>query len=131
MLSDTLPDVVTRHTANTDAAVELHGAIDVQSLGFHYQMRPEKQILHDVNLHIPPATTCAFVGRSGGGKSTLIHLLLRFYDVQEGVIRYDGVPIDEWDLRQLRRRMAVVAQDTQLFATTIIENITYGMRPHE
>ena len=61
----------------------------------------------------------------------MIHLLLRFYDVQSGVIRYDGVPIDEWDLKQLRRRMAVVAQDTQLFATTIIENITYGMKPDE
>ena len=47
------------------------------------------------------------------------------------MIRYDGVPIDEWDLKQLRRRMAVVAQDTQLFATTIIENITYGMKPDE
>ena len=52
-------------------------------------------------------------------------------DAQSGVIRCDGVPIDEWDLRQLRRQMAVVAQVTQLFATTIIENITYGMKPHE
>ena len=68
MLSDTLPDVVTKHTANTEKSVELQGAIDIEAVSFHYQMRPEKQILRDVNLHVPPATTCAFVGRSGGGK---------------------------------------------------------------
>jgi ABC-type multidrug transport system fused ATPase/permease subunit len=131
MLSDTLPDLVTKRTANTEDSVDLKGEIDVQGLAFHYQMRPEHQVLHDVNLHIPPATTCAFVGRSGGGKSTLIHLLLRFYDAKEGCIRYDGVGIDEWDLTVLRRQMSLVMQDTQLFATSIIENITYGMKPNE
>lgn len=68
MLTDSLPDVETKHTENTEKAVELQGGIDIEQLGFHYQMRPDKQILHDVNLHVPPATTCAFVGRSGGGK---------------------------------------------------------------
>ena len=80
MLSDTLPDVVTKHTANTDKSVEMHGAIDIEQLGFFYQMRPEKQILHDVNLHVPPATTCAFVGRSGGGKCFKRGTRLRLYN---------------------------------------------------
>ena len=77
MLSDTMPDVVTKHTANTDKAIELHGAIDIEELAFVYQMRPEKQILHGVNLHVPPATTCAFVGRSGGGKVSRTYQLRR------------------------------------------------------
>jgi ABC-type multidrug transport system fused ATPase/permease subunit len=131
MLSDTLPDLVTKRTSRTAASRELHGAIDVEGLGFSYQMRPEHQVLHDINLHIPAGTTCAFVGRSGGGKSTLVHLLLRFYDAKAGCIRYDGVPIDEWDLSVLRRQIASVAQDSQLFATSVIENITYGMRADE
>jgi ABC-type multidrug transport system fused ATPase/permease subunit len=131
MLSDTLPDVVTKHTINTDESINLRGEIDVNNVSFCYQMRPEHLVLKDVNLHIPPATTCAFVGRSGGGKSTLVHLLLRFYDTTSGSIEYDGVSIDEWNLKLLRKQMAVVAQDSQLFATSIIENITYGMKPHE
>ena len=131
MLSDTLPDVVTRHTDNTDESIQLRGEIDVQGLSFFYQMRPEHTVLHDVNLLIPSATTCAFVGRSGGGKSTLIHLLLRFYDAKAGRIAYDRVGIDEWNLPRLRKQMAVVQQDTQLFATSIIDNIVYGMKPHE
>ena len=131
MLSDTMPDLVTKRTSRTAASKELHGEIDVQGLAFSYQMRPEHQVLHDINLHIPAGTTCAFVGRSGGGKSTLVHLLLRFYDAKAGSIRYDGVPIDEWDLSVLRRQIASVAQDSQLFATSVIENITYGMRADE
>ena len=131
MLSDTLPDITTKHTAKTDDSTNLQGQIDVNHLSFYYQMRPEHTVLKDVNLHIPPASTCAFVGRSGGGKSTLVHLLLRFYDAKQGSVSFDGVNIDEWNLPVLRKQMAVVQQGSDLFATSIIENITYGMQPHE
>jgi subfamily B ATP-binding cassette protein MsbA len=81
--------------------------------------------LKDLDLHIKAGTTCALVGKSGGGKSTLVHLLMRFYDPPGGRILLDGIPYKDLNLRTLHRQMAIVAQDTQLFAGTIEENITY------
>ena len=86
----------------------------------------EKPALRDVSLRIPAGKTTAFVGPSGGGKSTLIKLLLRFYDVTEGAIRIDGTSIEEFDPASWRGRTALVSQDVFIFNTTVRDNIAYG-----
>jgi ATP-binding cassette subfamily B protein len=83
-------------------------------------------VLRDVSFSIEPGETVAIVGHTGAGKTTLISLLLRFYDVQEGAIRIDGVDIKEMDLNDLRRRFGVVLQDPFLFSGTVGGNIRLG-----
>jgi ATP-binding cassette subfamily B multidrug efflux pump len=83
-------------------------------------------VLRDVSFTIDPGDTVAFVGHTGAGKTTIISLLLRFYDVQKGAIRIDGVDIREMDLAQLRRRYGVVLQDPFLFSGTVADNIRLG-----
>jgi ATP-binding cassette subfamily B protein len=85
-------------------------------------------VLRDVSFTIDPGDTVAFVGHTGAGKTTLISLLLRFYDVQKGTIRIDGVDIREMDLAELRRRYGVVLQDPFLFSGTVADNIRLGSR---
>src|SRR5439155_18193913 len=83
-------------------------------------------VLRDVNFTIEPGETAAIVGHTGAGKTTLISLLLRFYDVQRGAIRIDGVDVREIDLAELRRRYGVVLQDPFLFTGTVEQNIRLG-----
>ena len=83
-------------------------------------------VLRDVSFVVEPGTTAAFVGHTGAGKTTIISLLLRFYDVQKGAIRIDGVDIREMDLTELRRRFGVVLQDPFLFSGTVAQNIRLG-----
>src|SRR5262249_14010783 len=85
-------------------------------------------VLRDVSFSIDPGQTAAFVGHTGAGKTTIISLLLRFYDVQRGAIRMDGVDIRDMDLADLRRRFGVVLQDTFLFSGTLADNIRLGSR---
>ena len=85
-------------------------------------------VLRDVSFTIEPGETVAIVGHTGAGKTTIISLLLRFYDVQQGAIRIDGVDIREMDLAELRRRYGVVLQDPFLFSGTIANNIRLGSR---
>jgi len=85
-------------------------------------------VLRDVSFTIDPGDTVAFVGHTGAGKTTIISLLLRFYDVQKGTIRIDGVDIREMDLAELRRRYGVVLQDPFLFSGTVADNIRLGSR---
>ena len=85
-------------------------------------------VLRDVSFTIDPGDTVAFVGHTGAGKTTIISLLLRFYDVQKGAIRIDGVDIREMDLAELRRRYGVVLQDPFLFSGTVADNIRLGTR---
>ena len=85
-------------------------------------------VLRDVSFAIEPGETVAVVGHTGAGKTTLISLLLRFYDVQKGAIRIDGVDIREMDLADLRARFGVVLQDPFLFSGTIGGNIRLGTR---
>jgi ATP-binding cassette subfamily B protein len=85
-------------------------------------------VLRDVSFNIDPGDTVAFVGHTGAGKTTIISLLLRFYDVQQGAIRIDGVDIRDMDLAQLRRRYGVVLQDPFLFSGTVADNIRLGSR---
>ncbi len=86
----------------------------------------EKQVLEDINLAIEAKTIVALVGESGGGKSTLLDLIPRFYDVTSGEITIDGINVKEFDLRTLRRRIAIVAQQVLLFNDTVRNNIAYG-----
>ena len=85
-----------------------------------------RQVLQDVNLSIPAGRTLALVGPSGGGKTTLCHLLLRFYDIREGSITIDGHDIRDVTMRSLRENVGIVQQDVFLFADSILENIRYG-----
>jgi len=98
--------------------------IEFQGVWFAYQ--DEEWVLRDVSFAVEPGETVAVVGHTGAGKTTLINLLLRYYDVQRGAIRIGGVDIREFDPRELRRHFGVVLQDPYLFTGTIEENIRLG-----
>jgi len=103
------------------------GELKLENVDYTYQMRPDAKVLSNVSITIPPNTMLALVGRSGGGKSTIVHLLMRFYDPKAGRITLDGVDYTSLNVKWLHDQMGLVAQDTQLFGTTIEENITYGL----
>jgi ATP-binding cassette subfamily B protein len=100
------------------------GRIEFRDVWFAYE--DEHWVLQDINLTIEPGETIAVVGHTGAGKTTLVSLLLRFYDVQRGQVLLDGVDLREWDLSALRRRFGVVLQDPFLFSGTIESNIRLG-----
>lgn len=102
------------------------GDISFEAVSFSYPSRQTTPALHDINFTISAGETVALVGPSGAGKSTIFSLLLRFYDPSSGIIRIDGVDIKTASLADLRARMALVPQDTALFADTVAENIRYG-----
>jgi len=101
--------------------------VQLRNVQFTYQMRPDKQVLHDLSFDIPAGSTVAVVGRSGAGKSTLVSLLLRFYDPQGGEILVNGHPLTDYNLRSFQKRVGVVSQETQVFCRPIRENLTYGL----
>ncbi|EHH1618658.1 ABC transporter ATP-binding protein [Enterococcus faecalis] len=108
-------------------AIELppiKGTVDFQHVYFRYE--EGKNILTDVSFHIEPGQTIALVGPTGAGKTTIINLLSRFYDVNEGAAKIDGYDVRDVTLRSLRKQMGVMLQDTFIFSGTIIENIRYG-----
>jgi len=109
---------------------EVEGEFTMEGVEFHYQMRPEEKVLKGLNLKIEAGKVCALVGKSGGGKSTCLHLLMRFYDPKVGCIRLDGRDLRTIDPLSLRKHMGLVAQDTQLFNSTIEENITFGVNSY-
>ena len=102
------------------------GTIAFEGVTFAYPNRPEAQALEGITFRVGKGETVALVGASGAGKSTILSLLLRFYDPQKGTIRIDGVDIAKADLDAVRHRMALVPQDVALFADTVTENISYG-----
>ena len=99
--------------------------INFENVDFKYKDNPEK-ILKDVNLTVKKGETVAFVGNSGGGKSTLVNLIPRFFDVSNGSIKIDGTDIRNYDIISLRKAIGIVPQETFLFAGTILSNIRYG-----
>lgn len=103
-----------------------HGRIEFDRVTFHYPTRPEVSALNQFDLTIAPGETVAVVGPSGAGKSTLFQLLQRFYDPEAGEIRVDGVPIRNADPAAIRARMAMVPQDTVIFAASARDNLRYG-----
>ena len=87
---------------------------------------PEKTVLHDISLYAKPGQKVAFVGSTGAGKTTITNLINRFYDIDDGKIRYDGININKIKKADLRHSLGIVLQDTNLFTGTVMENIRYG-----
>ena len=104
--------------------VPMKGEVTLENVNFSYD--GEKQVLFDVSLYGNPGEKIAFVGSTGAGKTTITNLLNRFYDIQEGKIRYDGINIQKIKKPALRSALGIVLQDSQLFTGTIMENIRYG-----
>lgn len=100
------------------------GKVSFEHVQFGYS--PDKILMHDINFSVNPNEMVAIVGPTGGGKTTLINLLMRFYDISKGSIRIDGADISEMPRYELRRRIGMVLQDTWLFEGTIADNIAYG-----
>lgn len=107
-------------------ALKIKGNIAFNQVEFNYPSRPDLTILNDVNLSIQSGQKIALVGASGGGKSTIVKLLLRFYDLKGGNITIDEKPITDYNLLQLRQNIGIVPQDVILFGGSIRENIAYG-----
>ena len=112
------------HQDGTLTYTELKGDVRFFDMSFGYT--PEKMVLHDVTLYAKPGQKLAFVGSTGAGKTTITNLINRFYDVQDGKIRYDGININKIKKADLRRSLGIVLQDTHLFTGTIMDNIRYG-----
>ena len=106
------------------AAEKMQGAVSFDHVRFGYQ--PEKTIIHDFSCEVEPGQTVAIVGPTGAGKTTMVKLLMRFYDVNSGAIRVDGHDVRNFNRSKLRENFGMVLQDTWLFHGTIMENIRYG-----
>jgi len=116
-----------KHTHQADGSVEykpLRGEVVFDGVDFGYV--PEKMVLHDIKLLAKPGQKIAFVGSTGAGKTTITNLINRFYDIQDGKIRYDGINVNKIKKADLRRSLGIVLQETHLFSGTIAENIRYG-----
>lgn len=110
--------------SNTVTYTELKGDVVFEHVDFGYT--DEKIVLHDIELYAQPGQKIAFVGSTGAGKTTITNLINRFYDIQKGKIRYDGININKIKKDDLRRSLGIVLQDTHLFTGTVMENIRYG-----
>ena len=108
------------------AGMQRGAAVSLEGVTFRYPSRPKQAALSDLTLLVAPGETVALVGPSGAGKSTVFQLLLRFYDVAEGTVRLDGVPVRELALSELRGRIGIVPQDSVIFSANAMENIRYG-----
>ena len=112
------------HHDGTTTYHKLEGSITFTDVDFGYV--PEKTVLHDINLYGRPGQKIAFVGSTGAGKTTITNLINRFYDIQDGKIRYDGINIHKIKKADLRRSLGIVLQDTHLFTGTVADNIRFG-----
>ncbi len=116
-----------RHQHQADGSIDyqrLEGAIFMDDVDFGYD--PEKLVLHNVSLDAKPGQKIAFVGSTGAGKTTITNLINRFYDIQDGKIRFDNINVNKIKKGDLRRSLGLVLQETHLFTATVMENIRYG-----
>ncbi len=116
-----------KHTHQADGSVdyiEVKGNVVFDGVDFGYT--DEKMVLHDIHLYAEPGQKIAFVGSTGAGKTTIMNLINRFYDIQDGKIRYDGININKIKKNDLRRSLGIVLQETHLFTGTVMENIRFG-----
>jgi ATP-binding cassette subfamily B protein len=121
-IMDVEPDIVDAPDAKE--LKDVKGDIEFENVSFSYD--GNEKVLENINISIPAGKTIALVGPSGGGKTTLCHLIPRFYEVKEGKIKIDGRDIKEYTIKSLRQNIGLVQQDIFLFAGTIRENILYG-----
>ena len=112
------------HHDGTVTYTRLQGDVRFFDVDFGYT--PEKKVLHNITLYAKPGQKVAFVGSTGAGKTTITNLINRFYDIEDGKIRYDGININKIKKADLRRSLGIVLQDTNLFTGTVMENIRYG-----
>ncbi len=119
-------DSVTERATVTQIEGPVRGEVTFDVVAFSYPSRPDTQALHDVSLTVAPGETVALVGPSGAGKTTVIQLLLRFYDPQSGSIRIDGHDLQDMARSDFRRHIALVPQEPVIFAATARENIRFG-----
>ena len=112
------------HHDGTVSYTRLEGDVRLEHVDFAYE--EGKTVLHDITLYAKPGQKVAFVGATGAGKTTITNLLNRFYDIEDGKIRYDGININKIKKSDLRRSLGLVLQDTNLFTGTVMENIRYG-----
>lgn len=118
---------VWKHTHQNDGSVdyvEVKGEVVFNGVDFGYN--DEKIVLHDIKLYAKPGQKIAFVGSTGAGKTTITNLINRFYDIQDGKIRYDGININKIKKADLRHSLGIVLQDTHLFTGTVRDNIRFG-----
>ena len=116
-----------KHPHQADGTItytQVRGDITMHEVDFGYV--PEKIVLHDISLYATPGQKIAFVGATGAGKTTITNLINRFYDIDDGKIRYDGININKIRKADLRRSLGIVLQDTNLFTGTVMDNIRYG-----
>ena len=116
-----------KHPHAADGSVtytRLMGDVRIEHMDFGYV--PEKTVLNDITLYAEPGQKVAFVGATGAGKTTITNLINRFYDIDDGKIRYDGININKIKKADLRRSLGIVLQDTNLFTGTVMDNIRYG-----
>ena len=111
-------------TENPVRLNDIKGEVDFEHVKFGYD--PEKPVIHDFTCHVEPGSMVAIVGPTGAGKTTMVKLLMRFYDVNSGSIKVDGENVKDFERRNLREAFGMVLQDTWLFKGTIMENIRYG-----
>ncbi len=109
---------------NTTTYTKLEGKVTFNDVDFGYN--DDKIILHNIKMEVEPGQKIAFVGTTGAGKTTITNLINRFYDIQDGKIRYDGINVNKIKKSDLRRSLGIVLQDTHLFTGTVLENIRYG-----
>lgn len=112
------------HEDGTVTYTRLEGDIEMHDVDFAYN--PNKMILHNITLYAKPGQKVAFVGATGAGKTTITNLINRFYDIEDGKIRYDGININKIKKPDLRRSLGIILQDTNLFTGTVMDNIRYG-----
>jgi ATP-binding cassette subfamily B protein len=123
-IMDTEPEI--QEKPNAVSLGQVHGDLQYQDVSFAYN--DKEQVLSHLNIHIPAGTTCALVGPSGGGKTTICSLLPRFYDVDGGQVLVDGHDVRDLQLKSLREAIGIVQQDVYIFAGSIRENIAYGKK---
>lgn len=112
------------HEDGTVTYTRVEGDVEMHDVDFAYN--PNKMILHNITLYAKPGQKVAFVGATGAGKTTITNLINRFYDIEDGKIRYDGININKIKKPDLRRSLGIILQDTNLFTGTVMDNIRYG-----
>jgi len=126
--SERVLDILSESDESSEStrAIRLNGSIDFENVSFAYPTRKEINVLKGLSFSIKPGEKVALVGQSGAGKSTIISILMRFYNISEGSIKADGVDIKQYELGAYRQNIGIVPQEIILFGGTIEENIAYG-----